>query len=221
MAATNIVLSGPSSYLTHVGAANSKFSGITQVSELGNIEAVTGANTLTEIYSNTAQMQWNGAVSTPAIPTNQTTGQYAIVETLTPVNDLGADYECRRFASLITSAGKLQLAISTNNGAPIEGGNDCRWCLYYPSEDFNQEVLVHEYASTDTADVLAGNNLQELLDNITGRMNNFSGNNGPVCNGTSTNDLFSDINSIFAKGCLLTWESPSTNGDAAIAMAGV
>jgi hypothetical protein len=221
MAATNIVISATSAYLTHVGAANSRFTGITQVSELGNIEAVTGASTLTEIYSNTAQMQWNGAVSNPAIPTNQTTGQYAIVETLSPVNDLGADYECRRFASLITSAGKLQLAISSNNGAAFEGGNDCRWCLYYPSEDFNQEVLVHEYISTDIADVMAGNNISELLDNITGRMNNFTGNDGPVCNGTSANDLFSDINSIFAKGCLLTWESPATNGDAVIAMAGV
>lgn len=217
--ASQLVISTNTAYLTHVGAANSIFSGIVNPSELGNIASTVGASTLTEIYANTAQMQWSGPVEPQSTPTNETTGQYAVVNTVTAVNDLGADYQCARFASVITTGGRIQRAISTNaSDIPLEF--DARWCLYYPSEDFNQEVLVHDYTSTDITDVNQGNNIQELLDNITGRMNNFSGNNGPVCTGILSNDLLDSNTNIFGKGCLLTWETSATGGDAVIVMAG-
>jgi hypothetical protein len=217
--ATQLVISTNTAYLTHAGAANSIFSGIINPSELGNIASAVGASTLNEIYTNNAQMQWSGPVEVQSTPTDGTTGQYAIVNTVTSVNDLGADYECARFASIITTGGRIQRAISTNaSDIPLEF--NARFCLYYPSEDFNQEVLVHEYTSTDTSDINQGNNIQQLLDNITGRMNNFSGNNGPVCTGALSNDLLDSNTNIFGKGCLLTWETDATAGEAVIVMAG-
>jgi len=47
-------------------------------------------------------------------------------------------------------------------------------------------------------------------------MKDFSGNNGPVCNGTAVNDLFDNNLSIFKLGCLVTWETGNTSGDAII-----
>ncbi len=217
--AVQLVTSTTTAYLTHVGASNSFFTGITNTAELGNIAATVGASTLSEIYGNTAQMQWSGPVEAQSIPTNETTGQYAVINTLTAVNDLGNDYECRRGATVITTGGRIQRAISTNaSDIPLEG--TARFCLYYPSEDFNQEVLVHDYNSTDITDINQGNNIQELLDNITGRMNNFSGNNGPVCEGLLSIDLLDSNTNIFGKGCLLTWETGGTAGEAVIVMAG-
>jgi hypothetical protein len=217
--AVQLVVSTNTAYLTHIGAANSFFSGIANPSELGNLASSVGASTLTEMYANNAQMQWSGPVEAQSTPTNETTGQYAIVNTLTAVNDLGADYECRRGASVITTGGRIQRAISTNaSDTPLE--NTARFCLYYPSEDFNQEVLVHDYNSTDINDVNGGNNISELLANITGRMNNFSGNNGPVCTGVLSNDLLDSNTNIFKLGCLLTWETSATAGEAIIVMAG-
>jgi hypothetical protein len=217
--ATQLVISTNTAYLTHAGAANSIFSGIVNPSELGNIATAVGASSLNEIYTNNAQMQWSGPVEIQSTPTDGTTGQFGVVNTVTAVNNLGADYECARFASVITTGGRIQRAISTNaSDTPLE--NDARWCLYYPSEDFNQEVLVHDYTSTDSTDVNQGNNIQELLDNVTGRMNNFSGNNGPVCTGVLSNDLLDSNTNIFAKGCLLTWETNNTGGNAVIVMAG-
>lgn len=217
--ATQLVISTNTAYLTHVGASNSFFSGITTDAELGNIASAVGASTLNEIYTNNAQMQWNNPPEAQSTPTDRTTGQYAVINTLTGVNDLGADYECRRGASVITTGGRIQRAISTNaSDIPLEG--NARWCLYYPSEDFNQEVLVHEYNSTDTNDINQGNNISELLANITGRMNNFSGNNGPVCTGVLSNDLLDSNTNIFKLGCLLTWETTNTAGEALIVMAG-
>ena len=207
--ATNLILAGTSRPLTHVGAANSFFIGQT-VTDLGDIAALTGADTISTLY-NSANAQWAGTISPGAIPTG--TGQYVVAEGVTVTSDLAADYDCRRQGNLV-GKGTLQQAISTNNsGAPIDGG-DTRWCLYVPSEDKNQAVYAFNYTTTDAADPNAGNNIQVLLDNITGRMKNYSGNLGPVCDGTSANDLLNDSLSIFAKGCILTWESPSTNGDA-------
>ena len=206
-----LITSGPNSYLTHIGAANSFFTGIPNPSELGNIASTVGANQLAEMYGDTVAMQWTGPVTPQVIPSIDTTGQFVVVNNFTAVNDLGADYQCRRGASVITSAGKIQLAISTNNG--YEAPNDSRWCIYYPSEDFNQEVLSIEYASTDINDIMQGNNIAKLVE-LTGRMKNFSGNNGPVTQGIAAVDLYDDNLSIFAKGCVVTWETPATNGDA-------
>lgn len=215
--ASELVVSAATAYLTHIGAGNSFFTGTTEVNQ-GNIRAVVGANSPAEIYEDNVAMQWSGPTSVPAIPVNTETGQFAVINTLTAVNDLGADYVCRRNASIITTGGRIQQAISSNNGQPL--ANNARFCLYYPSEDFNQEVLVHDYTTTNATDVNQGNNISELLANITGRMNNFSGNNGPVCNGTLLNDLLDDNTSIFRKGCILTWETPATNGDAMIVAPG-
>jgi hypothetical protein len=164
-------------------------------------------------------MQWSGGVAAGASPTNIETGQFAVVESLTAISNLGADYTCRRGGSVITTGGKIQLAISTNNNQPIT--NNARFCLYYPSEDFNQEVLSHDYTSTDATDINQGNNIAQLLANITGRMKNFIGNDGPVCNGTIGNDLLGNTTSIFRKGCILTWENATTAGNAVIIAAGV
>ena len=215
--ASNLVQSANSAYLTHIGAGNSFFTQNTEVNQ-GNIRAVTGASSPQEIYTDTAAMQWSGATEPGASPTNIETGQFAVVETLTAISDLGADYTCRRAGTTITTGGRTQLAISTNNSIPL--ALNARFCLYYPSEDFNQEVLSHDYTSTDLTDINQGNNISELLANITGRMKNFVGNNGPVCNGTINNDLLDDNTSIFRKGCILTWETAATNGDAIIIAAG-
>ena len=215
--AQNLILAGLTRPLTHVGAANSFFIGQT-VTDLGDIASLTGADTISTLY-NSANAQWAGTISPAAIPTG--TGQYVVVQGVTVPNDLAASYDCRRQSNIV-GKGTLQQAISTNNsGAPITGGNDSRWCLYVPSEDKNQAVYAFEYSSTDAADVNAGNNIQVLLDNITGRMPNYSGNLGPVCDGTAANDLLNDTLSIFAKGCILTWETPITSGDAILVGPGV
>lgn len=214
MAAT-LVQSFTSAYLNHIGASNSFFTGTTEVNQ-GNIRAATSANSLFEMY-NTPGL-WSGGVEAGAIPSNFETGQFVDVETLSTI-DPTADYTCRRNASIITTGGRIQLAISTNNGQPLV--NDARFCLYYPSEDFNQEVLSHDYTSTDGTDVNQGNNISELLANITGRMKDFVGNNGPTCDGTINNDLLDDLTSIFRKGCVLTWETAATAGDAIIIGPGV
>lgn len=211
--ASGLVASTSTAYLTHIGAGNSFFTGTTEVNQ-GNIRAVVGANSPSDIYNDNVAMQWSGPTSISAIPANTETGQFAVINTLTAVSDLSADYTCRRNATIVTNGGKIQLAISTNNGQPLV--NSARFCLYYPSEDFNQEVLSHDYTTTDAGDVNQGNNISELLANITGRMKNFVGNNGPVCNGTLNNDLLDDNTSIFRKGCILTWETAATAGNAII-----
>ena len=215
--ASILVQSINGAYLTHVGAGNSFFTGNTEVNQ-GNIRAVTGASSPQEIYNDTAAMQWSQVVDTGASPTNIETGQFAVVESFTAVSSLSADYTCRRAGAVITTGGRTQLAISTNNNTPL--ALNARFCLYYPSEDFNKEVLAFDYTSTDTSDVNQGNNTQILLDNITGRMKDFVGNNGPTCNGTISNDLYDNLTSIFRKGCILTWEIPSTGGNAVIIAAG-
>ena len=207
MAAT-LVQSSPSAYLNHIGASNSFFTGTTEANQ-GNIRAATSANSLFEMYSTSGL--WLGGVEAGAIPTNFETGQFVDVETLSTI-DPTADYTCRRNASIITTGGRIQLAISSNNGTPL--ALNARFCLYYPSEDFNQEVLAFDYTSTDETDINQGNNISVLLANITGRMKDFVGNDGPTCNGTISNDLLDDLTSIFRKGCVLTWETPATNGDA-------
>ena len=55
--ATQLVISTTTAYLTHVGASNSFFSGISNTAELGNIAATVGASNLAEIYGIVAQMQ--------------------------------------------------------------------------------------------------------------------------------------------------------------------
>jgi len=211
---TQLVTSVSTAYLTHAGCANSFFNGSLQ-SEVGNIASAVGADDLRTMYDNTAAMQWTGGVDTQNVPaTSDYPGQYVVIETLTAVNNLGADYACRRAGSVITNGGRIQSAISANNGQSITGG-DARFCIYYPSEDFNQEVISIEYSTTDAADIMGGNNIDNLV-NLTGRMKDFSGNNGPVCNGTAANDLFDNNLSIFKLGCLVTWESATTNGDAVI-----
>lgn len=210
---SQLITSVGTAYLTHAGCANSFFNG-NLPSELGNIESAVGASQLNTMYENSAAMQWTGAVDAQNIPSLDDAGQFAVIQTLTAVNNLGADYQCRRAGSVITSGGRIQQAISTTNGQPITGG-DARFCIYYPSEDFNQEVISIEYTTTDAADIMGGNNITNLL-NLTGRMKDFSGNNGPVCNGTANNDLFDTNLSIFKLGCLVTWESDTTSANAII-----
>lgn len=212
MSAALILANAPQQGIKLVGCANSFFTGITQASEVGNIASVTGADELRDIYNNSANVAWQGPV-TPQIIQNQfTTGQYVVMNAITVEADFGAGYECRRGASLITNNGSLQRAISENNGVPLDG-NDARWCIYYPSEDFNQEVIAIQYNTTDPTDPNQGNNIDQLI-SLTGRMKNFSGNNGPVCTGVANHDLFDDNLSIFAKGCLVTWETSATSGEA-------
>ena len=213
--ANSLVQGSTSAYLNHIGASNSFFTGTTEVNQ-GNIRAATSANSLFEMYSTSGL--WLGGVEAGAIPTNFETGQFVDVETLSTI-DPTADYTCRRNASIITTGGRIQLAISSNNGTPLT--QEARFCLYYPSEDFNQEVLAFEYNTTDPSDVNQGNNIQILLDNITGRMKDFVGNNGPTCNGDINNDLLNDVTSIFRKGCVLTWETGATSGDAILIGPGV
>jgi hypothetical protein len=210
---SQLVTSVSTAYLTHAGCANSFFNGNTP-SELGNIESATGADQLRTMYNNTAAMQWTGTIDSNNVPAIDDAGQFAVINTLTAIQNLGADYQCRRAGSIITSGGRIQQAISTNNGQPITLG-DARFCIYYPSEDFNQEVISIEYTTTDGADIMGGNNIDNLVD-LTGRMKDFSGNNGPVCNGTAINDLFDNSLSIFKLGCLVTWETGNTGGDVII-----
>ena len=215
--ASILVQSINGAYLTNVGAGNSFFTGNTEVNQ-GNIRAVTGASSPQEIYNDTAAMQWSQVVDTGASPTNIETGQFAVVESFTAVSSLSADYTCRRAGTTITTGGRTQLAISTNNNTPL--ALNARFCLYYPSEDFNQEVLAFDYTSTDETDINQGNNISVLLANITGRMKDFVGNDGPTCNGTISNDLLDNLTSIFRKGCILTWENSNTSGNAVIIAAG-
>ena len=214
MAAT-LVQSTSTAYLTHAGASNSFFTGTTEVNQ-GNIKATTDANAPFEMY-NTPGL-WVGGIELAATPSVFETGQFVAVNTLTTL-DPSSDYTCRRNASIITTGGRIQLAISSNNGNPLEF--NARFCLYYPSEDFNQEVLAWEYTSSDTTDINQGNNIAQLLANITGRMKNFSGNNGPVCTGNINNDLLDNNTSIFRKGCILTWETGATAGNAILIAPGV
>lgn len=212
---TQLVQSVQTAYLTHAGAANSFFVGSTQV-EIGNIASTVGADDLRTMYDNNAAMQWTGTVDTQNIPaTSDYPGQYLVVDTLTAISDVGADYTCRRAGTVITNGGRIQTSLSTNGGLPMEGANDARFCIYYPSEDFNQEVISIEYITTDGSDIMQGNNITNLL-NLTRRMKNFSGNNGPVCTGVASNDLYDTSLSIFKLGCLVTWESPATSGNAII-----
>lgn len=199
-------------YLNHIGAANSFFTGNT-VGEIGNIASTTQFSSLRDLY--TTPTAWVGAVDTGNIPTSGTNASvYVDVQSLTSSPNVGASYECRRAGSLITSSGKAQLAISTNNNQPINPPNDARWCIYYPSEDFNMEVISIEYQTSAGNDVELGNNQDKLLE-LTGRMKHFSSNNGPNCTGIATPDLFS-ITSIFYLGCLVTWEAPVTGGNALV-----
>ena len=209
--ASQLTTSVNTAYLTHAGCANSFFNGNTP-SELGNLESAVGASQLNTMYNNNAAMQWTGPVDTQNIPAIDDAGQFAVIQTLTAVNSLGADYQCRRAGSVITNGGRIQQAISTNNGQSITGG-DARFCIYYPSEDFNQEVISIEYITTDSSDIMSGNNVDNLV-SLTGRMKDFSGNNGPVCNGTAFQDLYDNNLSIFKLGCLVTWETDVTAGNA-------
>lgn len=213
MSSQLILASAPQQGVRFVGAANSFFTGIVLPEQIGNITAQTGARPLRDLYTNTAEMSWQETVTPQIIQAANTAGQFVLIldQNVTPYVELDAGYECRRAGNLITSDGKLQLAISENNGYPAPA--DARWCIYYPSEDFNQEVIAIEYTSTDVSDPNSGNNITKLLE-LTGRMKNFVGNNGPVCNGTLNNDLLNDETSIFAKGCLVTWETPSFSGEA-------
>lgn len=210
--ATRLVTGQSSVYLNFIGCANSFFTGA--LGNTGNLQAVTGANTLRELYDDTGTLGWSGAIDGSSKPSADDTGQYLAAESWSAITDADANYECRRNASLITSSGRLQLAISSNNGQAINGG-DARFCIYYPSEDFNQEVISIEYNSTDAADITQGNNIANLL-NLTRRMKDFVGNNGPTCDGTANTDLYSATTSIFKKGCLVTWESGATAGNAII-----
>ena len=90
--AQNLILASLSRPLTHVGAANSFFIGQT-VTDLGDIAALTGADTISTLY-NSANAQWQGTISPAAIPTG--TGQYVVAEGVTVPTDLAASYDCRR-----------------------------------------------------------------------------------------------------------------------------
>lgn len=208
----NLIRTNVGYYLNHIGAANSFFTGNT-LGEIGNIASQTQFDNLRNLY--TAGVAWNGAVDTGNIPTAATNASvYVDVQSLTGSPNVGASYECRRGASLITSSGKAQLAISANNGYPLSGANDARICIYYPSEDFNMEVISIEYQTTDPDLPAAGNNQTKLLE-LTGRMTHFNANNGPNCNGIAFNDLF-NTTSIFYLGCCVTWETGNTGGNALI-----
>ena len=126
--ASALVTSVQTAYLTHMGCANSFFNG-NSPSELGNIESATGADQLRNMYNNTAAMQWTGPIDTQNVPAIDDAGQFAVVETLTAITSLGADYQCRRAASIITSA--LSISHANVNAAratplPIRLGYDCQ-----------------------------------------------------------------------------------------------
>jgi hypothetical protein len=210
--ASRLSLSNGSS-AEHVGAVNSWFTGITNAANLGNIDSTVGPSIrdVAELYVGGDPISWDNAIDSGVVPTVDQVGIYTVSSDQVITANLNASYECRRNASLITSEGKIQLAISENNG--YGPATDARWCIYAPSEDFNIQVFVQEYTSTDPGDVMAGNNVDNLLE-LTKRLPAFTGQVGPTnLNGTANVDLYGQTG-IFKMGCLVTWESGTTGGEA-------
>ena len=194
-----------------IGASNSFMTGATGLQ--GNIAATVGPTIrdLGEIYQGGDTLSWLGGIDTSVVPTIGDVGIFTVASDQVAGANLAASYECRRNNNLITSNGKIQLAISENNG--YEPPADSRWCIYYGSEDFNVAVVAQEYASTNPGDINQGNNIAQLLE-LTKRLHQMTGQNGPInLNGTANVDLYGQ-NGIFKKGCLVTWESGTTGGDA-------
>lgn len=193
-----------------VGASNSLLTGAAGLQ--GNIAAtVASIRDLGQIYSGAGGLTWGGGIDGSVIPTVGDVGVFTVASDQVAGANLSANYECRRNSSLITSNGRIQIALSENNGyAPP---SDSRWCIYYGSEDFNIEVVSQEYSTTDPNDINQGNNIAQLLE-LTKRLYQMTGQNGPInLNGTANVDLYGQ-NGIFKKGCLVTWESAGTAGDA-------
>lgn len=194
-----------------VGASNSFMTGATGLQ--GNIAATVGPTIrdLGEIYVGAGGLTWAGGIDTSVTPNVGDVGIFTVASDQVAGANTSADYECRRNNNLITSNGRIQIAISENNGyAPPA---DSRWCIYYGSEDFNVAVVAQEYNTTDPNDVNQGNNIEKLLD-LTERLHQMTGQNGPInLNGTANVDLYGQ-NGIFKKGCLVTWESGGTAGEA-------
>tara|TARA_R110000772_G_C13169748_1_gene426907 strand:- start:72 stop:722 length:651 start_codon:yes stop_codon:yes gene_type:complete len=204
--------------IRHVGCSNSSFTGNTEV-QVGNIaQATAAAKPLTTVYNTGGT--FTGGVDGATIP-GTFVGTYVVTEgdSTQPSTILGAGYECRRGSNLITSDGRLQLAVSEINGYQLTVPFDARWCVYGGSEDFNVMVFSHEYTSTDPANVGQGNNQEELL-KLTKRLPNFLGQGGPIGLNGTINDL-SGLNGIFTKGMLVTWESAGTTQQATMCAWGV
>lgn len=212
-------LTASTEHLRAVASANSYFTGI-NLSLQGNIQAQTGAEDVRSAYN---QLTFPVVPIDPSvIPTINTVGMFgafdAVIQVAAGQGD--ADFEVRRNTTLQYSDGRLQVPISTLFGNTIEAPNDSRWVIYYPTEDGRVGAFAHIYETTDPNDVAGGNNIAELLE-LTKRIPNFNGTSGPInLNGTANVDLYSQ-NGIFAKGCLVTWESPGIGNDAVLVGPGV
>lgn len=197
--------------ITAVASANSYFTGI-DITKQGNIQAETGAEDVRVCYNN---LTWPTApVDTSVVPTAQQCGMFGGFSAGVSIDNGAAAFQVRRNATIQYTDGKLQTPITTNFDNPIAGG-DSRWVVYYPTEDGPVGAFAHEYTTDEPNDINAGNNIAELL-SLTGRIPYFTGTAGPInMNGTALQDLYSQFG-IFAKGCLVTWETATTNGDAVL-----
>lgn len=204
-------------YLVVVASANSYFTNI-DAARQGNINAQTGAVDVRELYNS---LSWSQPIDVATTPTINTVGMFGCdssVNTILP-GQSSAQFQVRRNSTIQYSDAVLQTAISQNYDNP-PGSGDSRWVVYVPSEDGPVTAYAHEYTTSDPADPNGGNNIAELLA-LTGRMPYESGRSGPInMNGTAIQDLYSQ-DGIFKKGCLVTWETPNTNGDAVLVGPGV
>jgi hypothetical protein len=195
--------------ITAVASANSYFTGI-DITKQGNIQAETGAEDVRVCYN---LLTWPSApIDTSVVPTAQQCGMFGGFSAGVTISNSAAAFQVRRNSTLQYTDAKLQTPITTNFNNPITEG-DSRWVVYFPTEDGPVGAFAHQYTTTDPNDVNAGNNITELLA-LTGRIPYFTGTAGPInMNGTALQDLYGQFG-IFSRGCLVTWETSGTNGDA-------
>lgn len=200
-----------------IAAANSYFTNAT--GNQGNIALTVGdggsqIRDCGELYTGGDPLTWFATPDASVVPAVGDTGLFAISSDNTGAKP-GLDFQILRNATIQYTTGRVQIALSTNNNSPISVG-DSRWCIYVPSEDGPVEVYAWEYNSTDPADIMQGNNISELLE-LTSKLpctTLWNGRFGPQnLNGTATTDLYGQTG-IFKKGCIVTWESGTTNADA-------
>jgi len=212
-----ILTQSPQDNIRYVACPNSFLTGIS-VAQQGDIAArIPIAQDIRSIYN--IGGFFNGSVNGGRIPAAEV-GTFAIRESqLTGADNLNIGYECRRGANLIASDGLIQTAISTINGTPILGG-DSRWCIYVGSEDKNVMVFSVEWVTDLPGQPETGNNLTTLLD-LTKRLPSLIGQQGPYnLNGTEIEDIEGSTG-IYAKGCLVTYEDPTTQDGAMMTALGV
>ena len=204
-------------YALAIAAANSYFTNAS--GNQGNIATTVGdggaeIRDCGALYTGGDPLIWGFPPDASVAPAVGDTGLFAVSSDNTGAKP-GLDFQILRNATIQYTTGRVQIALSTNNGIPIVNG-DSRFCIYVPSEDGPVEVYGWEYASTDPNDIMQGNNLDTLLE-LTSKLpcdTLWNGRFGPQnLNGTAITDLYGQTG-IFKKGCIVTWESGVTGGDA-------